>query len=498
MSLLRTSSFEGLFLTSFLVVLFPFFIPAMVHAGEVNLAWDPNTETDIAGYRIHYGLMSRNYDHVLDVGNVTTCVVTGLEQGQTYYFAATALNTARIESDFSNEVSTTLSVSNQPPLANAGPDQNVNEGVTVTLSGSNSSDPEGGTLTYTWSQVSGTAVVLSSPTPSQTAFTAPNVGFDGEPLGFQLTVTDPGGLQSSDTCLVNVVWVNQPPVANAGSDQNVNEGVVVALNGFDSIDPDGLALSFEWAQTAGSLVALSDPFVAQPTFSSPNVGTDGEALTFQLTVTDSGGLQARDSCIVNVVWVNQPPAAKAGPDQSVNQGASVTLDGTASTDPDGGTLAYSWLQTSGAPVTLDNPCSAQPRLVADTGGASSTLAFSLTVTDPGGLSASDDCSVAVGGDAPVTAVVTDDDGSTNTSSRSGGGITLSVKAYKIKGAKYAELTWSGATSTNVDVYADSSWPATTQNDGLYTDGPRDKGRPVTYKVCEAGTWTCSNEVSVGW
>ena len=102
-----------------------------------------------------------------------------------------------------------------------------------------------------------------------------------------------------------------------------------------------------------------------------------------------------------MVWVNQPPAANAGPDQNVNQGVSVTLDGTGSTDPDGGILAYSWLQTGGSPVTLDNPDSAQPRFLANTGGASSSLVFRLTVTDPGGLSASDQCSVAVNGAAPV-------------------------------------------------------------------------------------------------
>ena len=134
---------RSLFLRGFFLLLCAFFIPAAGHAGEVNLAWDPNTEPDVAGYRVYYGLGSRNYDHVMEVGNSTSCVVTGLEQGRTYYFAATAVNTANIESDFSNEVSAALSTSNQPPLANAGPDQNVNEGVTVTLSGANSTGSRG-------------------------------------------------------------------------------------------------------------------------------------------------------------------------------------------------------------------------------------------------------------------------------------------------------------------------------------------------------------------
>ena len=372
--------------------------PSAGHAAEVNLTWDPNTEPDVAGYKVYYGLGSRNYDHVMDVGNSTICVVTGLEQGRTYYFAATAVNTANIESDFSNEVSAALSTSNQPPLANAGPDQNVNEGVTVTLSGANSTDPEAGALTYSWLQVSGTPVTLSNPLAAQTTFVPPNVGPNGETLGFQLAVTDSGGLQSADTCLVNVLWINQPPSANAGIDQSVNEGTVVTLNGASSGDPDGFALRYEWFQLGGTPVTLSSATVAQPTFVAPAVGAAGESLSFQLTVTDSVGLFARDTCIVNVVSVNQPPVADTGPDQNVNEGVSVTLNGTGSTDPEGGVLLYSWLQTSGAPVTLNSPASAQPGFIAATGG-SSTLVFRLTVTDAEGLSGSDQCSVTVTGEA---------------------------------------------------------------------------------------------------
>jgi hypothetical protein len=69
----------------------------------------------------------------------------------------------------------------------------------------------------------------------------------------------------------------------------------------------------------------------------------------------------------------------------------------------------------------------------------------------------------------------------------------------VRGDKYADLTWSGANSTNVDVYRDSALITTTANDGAYTDGPLGKGGgSATYQVCEEGTTTCSNEVAVSW
>jgi hypothetical protein len=91
-----------------------------------------------------------------------------------------------------------------------------------------------------------------------------------------------------------------PPVADAGPDQTVDEGVTVTLDGSNSSDPDNDISSYQWNQTGGLSVSLSNSSAARPTFTAPNVGSGGESLTFQLTVTDSGGLQSTDTCIVNV------------------------------------------------------------------------------------------------------------------------------------------------------------------------------------------------------
>jgi serine protease len=80
-----------------------------------------------------------------------------------------------------------------------------------------------------------------------------------------------------------------------------------------------------------------------------------------------------------------------------------------------------------------------------------------------------------------------------------GGIVLAAVGFKVKGIKTADLTWTGATSVNVDVHRDGAVVATTPNDGAHTDSTGQKGGGShAYKVCEAGTSTCSNTVTVSF
>jgi hypothetical protein len=81
--------------------------PAPVQA---TLEWDPNSEPDLAGYKLHYGLASGSYTSVVDVGNQTSYTLTGLTAGTTYYIAATAYNTSGLQSTYSNEVAFTGSL----------------------------------------------------------------------------------------------------------------------------------------------------------------------------------------------------------------------------------------------------------------------------------------------------------------------------------------------------------------------------------------------------
>jgi len=91
--------------------------------------------------------------------------------------------------------------SNSAPVAGVDADQTVSGNTPVTLDGSQSSDPDGDTLTYQWNQLSGPAVQLSEPGAAVTTFTAPRVS-SITTLQFQLRVTDPGGL--SDTAETSV------------------------------------------------------------------------------------------------------------------------------------------------------------------------------------------------------------------------------------------------------------------------------------------------------
>jgi N-acetylneuraminic acid mutarotase len=76
-------------------------------------------------------------------------------------------------------------------------------------------------------------------------------------------------------------------------------------------------------------------------------------------------------------------------------------------------------------------------------------------------------------------------------------ITLSAAGRKVGGINRVRLTWSGATSVNIDVYRNAVLIVTTANDGSYIDSTGDTGRArYTYQVCEAGTATCSNDVTV--
>ncbi|MCC7261593.1 MAG: T9SS type A sorting domain-containing protein, partial [Candidatus Latescibacteria bacterium] len=182
---------------------------------------------------------------------------------------------------------------------------------------------------------------------------------------------------------------NQPPVANAGPAQTVISGQVVQLDGSQSSDPEHQPLSYHWHNFYSPLssytppdwvpIALSGADTATPTFVAPAPGTYYFAL-----VVDDGLLQSSATTAVTVMAANQPPVANAGPDQTVEGTGpltSVTLNGAASTDPDGDALSYSWSENSAEISTASNPTLSL---------AQGPHTFTLTVSDGQGGSAVDE------------------------------------------------------------------------------------------------------------
>lgn len=145
---LRLSSFFISVLLSLVTLIISLFVlPQITCAVDVTLVWDANSEPDIDGYKIFYRQEgdSYSYNHPDWVGSYTetSCTIYGLDDNTTYHFVARAVDVEGNESGDSNEVRYQPGL---PPTADAGLDQTADAGDTVTLDGSNSFDPDEGTI----------------------------------------------------------------------------------------------------------------------------------------------------------------------------------------------------------------------------------------------------------------------------------------------------------------------------------------------------------------
>lgn len=187
-----------------------------------------------------------------------------------------------------DEVTITV-LDTEAPVADAGVDRSVYVGESVTFSGSGSSDNVG-VVNYTWTFEDGGPVVLYGPAPSYAFETAGT-------FIVTLTVSDAAGNTDSDTMTVTVAEVpaeNDPPVANAGTDQTVEVGELVTLNGGASTDDDSI-VSYVWTFTYDGETQTLTGVTATFTFEIA-----GE-YTITLTVTDSDGETDTDTVTITVV-----------------------------------------------------------------------------------------------------------------------------------------------------------------------------------------------------
>ena len=278
----------------------------------------------------------------------------------------------------------------QAPIAKAGPNQVVSSGATVALDGSASTDPAGLPLSYGWTAPAG--ITLSAPSAVRPTFTAPTLapGASSMTLSFTLVVSN-GSVRSNPATVT--ITVNAPPlpnpapIASAGPDQAVSSGATVALDGSASTDSAGLPLTYAWTAPAG--ITLSALSVARPTFTAPTLapGSAPQVLTFTLVVSNGqlSSIPATVSITVNAPpLLNPAPVANAGTNQAVLAGATVTLDGSLSADPDGEPLSFAWTAAAGGAITLTGAATAHPTFVAPavpSGTLPVTLTFTLVVSD---------------------------------------------------------------------------------------------------------------------
>ncbi len=229
-----------------------------------------------------------------------------------------------------------------------------------------------------------------------------------------------------------------------------------------SSDPDGSVASWAWDFGDGKTSTTQHP---------ANTYASGGTYTVTLTVTDNEGATGTASQEVTVSKDGEDP-----PNESpVANFSFTTLELTAtftdsSSDPDGSVVSWAWDFGEGSTSTAQHP--------ANTYISGGTYTVTLTVTDNEGATGiiSQDVTVA----KPEVPTV-----------------DLTVTLRKAGPNSFADLIWSGATTSQVEIYRNDVLITTTNNSGSYSERLKDPG-VYKYKVCETGTGVCSLEKEVNF
>ena len=259
-------------------------------------------------------------------------------------------------------------------------------------------------------------------------------------------------------------------ISSPGNNSSFTEGASVSFSGFASDKEDGnLSSKLVWTSSRDGSIGSGSSFSRVL-----SVGTH----TITAKATDSAGYSSSSqlTTVVSSTTTNSAPSVTiSGPADktSVSYGTTLTFKGEA-TDAEDGNLTSKLVWTSNLEGPLGLGGSVSKLLTVG------THTVRATISDSDGASSAKQITVYV--IAPTTPPP---------------GLSLSANGYKKKGLQYANLKWAGATSTKVDIYRDGVRVANTANDGAHTDNINHRGgASYTYKLCEAGTTTCSNGVVV--
>ncbi len=271
--------------------------------------------------------------------------------------------------------------SNQPPAAHAGTDMTMALPTnTANLDGSGT-DPDGTIASYSWTEISGPACNIASPTNAKTSINNLAQGS----YQFQLKVTDNKGATATDVVAVTVNAApipNVAPIAEAGNPATITLPTnSLTLTG-SATDADGTVVSFAWTKISGPTQGtIKSPSNTQTLVNNLVQGT----YKFQLQVTDNQGALGKDTVAVVVNAApppNQPPIADAGNDAVLTLPTnSLSVTGSA-TDADGTIASYSWSKIAGpSQFNIGSPASATTTI---TNLVQGVYQFQLQATDDDG------------------------------------------------------------------------------------------------------------------
>lgn len=394
--------------------------------GQVTLAWNANTESNLAGYRLLYGTTPGTYPNTIDAGNLTTATATGLNTGTVYYFAVVAYNSAGQTSAASSEVSHTVpGTPNTAPSAGSFAITVGEDGQgAATLTGS---DPEGAPLNYTVVTAPGKGT-LSGSGANRTYTPAANAnGSDS----FTYRVSD-GALQSAlATVSITITPVNDAPVATARSLAATEDASVAFVLAGTDVDGDSLTYSILSAPTKGTLAGTPPNLTYQP--ASNLNGPD----SFTFRVSDGTVNSAAATVSISIAAVNDPPVATAR-SASTNEDAAVAIT-LAGTDTEGSSLSYTILtqpskgSLSGTPPNViytpalnSNGADSFTFRVSDGSANSAAATVSLSVAAVNDIPVANVASVSTPKNTPVAITLAGSD-------VEGGPLTYSVVSSPSKG-----------------------------------------------------------------
>ena len=279
-----------------------------------------------------------------------------------------------------------ISVQSVDPVADAGDDKVTALGYTVEFDGTDSYDPNEGSLSYEWALGDGT---------TKTGATVTHEYSQTGDIEVTLTVTDADGNTDTDTLIVEVREDNTAPTADATGPSTISFGDGATLDGSGSSDPDGDSLTYTWyidqTQTEdGSTADYSDTTMSEIIeYDFPEPGEYEATLEVEDEVGDT------DTDLVTVVVESNDPVADAGADDTHTVGFEYTFDATDSYDPDGSQLTYEWDFNEDGTTDATG---AEPTYTYDSTGE---YVVAVTVTDEYGNTDTDTMTIVIENEQPV-------------------------------------------------------------------------------------------------